>query len=93
MNIIEFNGYRCMERPLNEWKNYVCKHLTPYVSAPGHDKPTSIVKILQDGSKSSEIFLFIKGLLPVVNQRVESTIKGSHKVITCNTCHINVYGA
>lgn len=92
MDIIEFNGYRCIERPLNEWKKYVCKHLAPYACNPSHESQTAIVRILQDGSKSSEIFLFIKGPLPVVSDRAESPVNGNQSVITCNSCWINIYG-
>jgi hypothetical protein len=93
MSIIEFHGYRCLERPLSEWQRYVCKHLRKVVSEPGHSGSSTLVKILQDGSKSSEIFLFVKGPLPSVQEAVGSPVKGNGSVITCNSCWINVYGA
>lgn len=93
MEIVEFNGYRCVERPISDWQRYTCKHLAGYVSAPGGGKPSSVIKVLQDGSRSSEIFLFVKGPLPSVQELEQSPIKGNSEVITCNSCWINVYVA
>ncbi len=91
MEIIEFKGYRCTRRPAAEWGNYTCNHLSKYISKPGSSEPTSIVSILLDGSKTSEIFLIIKGPLPVVNENAESPIRGNGSVITCDSCWITVY--
>tara|TARA_Y100001937_G_C7071282_1_gene308510 strand:- start:638 stop:928 length:291 start_codon:yes stop_codon:yes gene_type:complete len=91
MKIIEFKGYRCFERPIDEWNICVCKHLKPYISKPNENKPSSIVRILQDGSRSSEIFIFIKGPLPNIDQSTSQSVAANESVITCNSCWINIY--
>jgi hypothetical protein len=93
MKIIEFEGYRCTEKPLTDWRNWICKHLEPYVSKPDANSPSSLVCILQDGRKSSEIFLFIKGPLPQITERGTPLLKANAEVISCNSCWINVYNS
>ena len=91
MLIVEFKGFQCHEHPVSEWRRWACEHLAPYVSAPNTGAPSSVVKILQDGSRSSEIFLFVKGPLPQTAERTGSQLNGNDHVITCNTCWVSVY--
>ena len=94
MEIVNFNGVRCFEIPKEDWRTYTCQHLLKYISKPGENKDSSIVKILQDGSKSSEVFLFVKGPLPIeINENTDSPVKISGNCITCNMCWINVYSS
>lgn len=93
MIIIEFQGVRCIEKPIEEWQRYTCKHLKSIVTYPGGGKPTSVNRILKDGSRASEIFLIINGPLPKTEQRDNSPLIHKNDHITCGQCWINVYAS
>ena len=93
MEIVEFQGARCLEKPVKDWKKFACKHLKSVVTAPGSDEVTSIKRVLQDGSRTSEIFLIINGPMPKVTVRENSPLIEKSDSIVCNQCWISVYAS
>lgn len=91
MEIVEFQGMRCIQRPLEDWTRYVCKHLKAVVSDPGSDKPSAINQVLQNGSRTSDIFLIVNGPLPKIEARNNSPLVQTTSCISCGQCWINVY--
>lgn len=93
MEIVEFQGVRCMEKPVADWQQFTCKHLKSVVTCPDDERPTSVNRVLQDGSRTSEIFLIINGPLPKFEQRDSSPLIQKNDHITCGQCWINVYAS
>ncbi len=93
MKIVEFQGERCIERPLEDWQRYICKHLKAIVTDPGDDKPSAVNRVLQNGNRTSDIFLIVNGRLPEVEERDGSPLVQTSDYITCGQCWINVYAS
>lgn len=93
MEVIEFKGRKCSELQLTEWKDWVCKHLRKYVSAPNTEDETSITQILRGNNRSSEIFITVKGPLKTVTEKEGSPVLDREDHICCGQCWINVYAS
>ena len=93
MEVVEFQGVRCIEKPVEDWQRFTCKHLRAIVTDPSNDKPSAVTRLLQDGSRTSEIFIIINGPLPDIEQRDDSPLIHKHDHISCGQCWINVYAS
>ena len=93
MKIVEFQGYKCIEKPVEDWDGSACKHLKKFVSQPNEDRPTSILRILQNGARSADVFIIVKGPLPKIEIPEGSALSQNERAISCGQCWVDVYDA
>ena len=91
MEIIEFQGMRCIEKPKEEFDRWACKHTKKFVSSSNTPTYRSVQRILINGNRSADVCIIVAGPLPEIDLGKNPELQRTRNAILCNSCWVNIY--